>query len=164
MIPGWEDPPGGGHGNPLQYSGLENPVDGGAWRATVHGVTKSWTRLSDFTFTYPCGEGLCAFFVASPCLRHRHVEPGTRVCTSVLQVRHPVWSCLSPQHAPWSLLRAGHSTCVWMGGGSWVPREAGSNRNLTQKCLNWVCGCRCWGVNSGWPGASSSSWSECFWG
>ena len=40
---GWEDPPGGGHGNPLQYSCLENPMDRGAWQATVHGVAKSWT-------------------------------------------------------------------------------------------------------------------------
>ena len=39
--------PGGGHGNPLQYSCLENPMDGGAWRATVSGVAKSQTRLSD---------------------------------------------------------------------------------------------------------------------
>ena len=38
--PGWEDPPGVGNGNPLQYSCLENPMDRGAWRATVHGVTK----------------------------------------------------------------------------------------------------------------------------
>ena len=37
--------PGGGHGNPLQYSCLGNPMDRGAWWATVHGVTKSWTRL-----------------------------------------------------------------------------------------------------------------------
>ena len=36
---------------PLQYSCLENPMDGGAWLAAVHGVAKSWTRLSDFTFT-----------------------------------------------------------------------------------------------------------------
>jgi len=35
-IPGWARSPGGGHGNPLQYSCLENPMDGGAWRATVH--------------------------------------------------------------------------------------------------------------------------------
>ena len=42
---GWEDPPGGGDGNPLQYSSLENPVDRGAGRATVRGVTKSQTRL-----------------------------------------------------------------------------------------------------------------------
>ena len=44
--------PGEGNGNPLQYSCLENPLDGGAWWATVHRVTKSWTRLSDFTFTF----------------------------------------------------------------------------------------------------------------
>ena len=37
--------------NPLQYSCLENPMDGGAWQATVHGVSKSRTQLSDFTFT-----------------------------------------------------------------------------------------------------------------
>ena len=39
-------------GTPLQYSCLENPMDGGAWWAAVHGVAKSWTRLSDFTFTF----------------------------------------------------------------------------------------------------------------
>ena len=37
---------------PFQYSCLENPMDRGAWEAAVHGVTKSWTRLSDFTFTF----------------------------------------------------------------------------------------------------------------
>ncbi|KAI4561869.1 hypothetical protein MJG53_016923 [Ovis ammon polii x Ovis aries] len=39
-----------GNGNPLQYSCLKNPMDGGSWWATVHGVAKSWTQLSDFTF------------------------------------------------------------------------------------------------------------------
>ena len=42
---------GGGNGNPLQNSCLENPMDGGAWRAAVHGVTRSQTRQSDFPFT-----------------------------------------------------------------------------------------------------------------
>ena len=41
-----------GNGNPLQYSFLENPMGGGAWKAAVHGVGKSQTRLSDFTFTF----------------------------------------------------------------------------------------------------------------
>ena len=41
-----------GNGTPPQYSCLENPMDGGAWEAEVHGVAKSWTRLSDFTFTF----------------------------------------------------------------------------------------------------------------
>ena len=43
---------GEGDGTPLQYSCLENPIDGGAWWAAVHGVTKSRTPLSDFTFTF----------------------------------------------------------------------------------------------------------------
>ena len=46
-IPGWGRIPGEGNGNPLQYSCLENPMNRGAWWATVHGVTKSQTRLSN---------------------------------------------------------------------------------------------------------------------
>ena len=49
LIPGSGRSPEEGNGNPLQYSCLENPMDGGAWLATVHGVAKSRTRLSDFT-------------------------------------------------------------------------------------------------------------------
>ena len=49
--PGLGRSPGEGNGNPLQYSCLENPMDRGAWRATVHGVAKSQTQLSNFTFT-----------------------------------------------------------------------------------------------------------------
>ena len=41
-----------GNGNPLQYPCLENPVDGETWKATVHGVTKRQTRLSNLTFTF----------------------------------------------------------------------------------------------------------------
>ena len=48
-VPGLGRSPGEGNGNPLQYSCLENCMDGGAFWATVHGVTKSRTRLSDFT-------------------------------------------------------------------------------------------------------------------
>ena len=43
---------GEGNGTLLQYSCLENPMDGGAWWAAIHGVAKSWMRLSDFTFTF----------------------------------------------------------------------------------------------------------------
>ena len=45
-------PIGEGNGTPLQYSCLENPMDRAAWWATVHGVAKSWARLSDFTLTF----------------------------------------------------------------------------------------------------------------
>ena len=57
-----EDIPGEGNGNPLQCSFLENPMDRGAWRAMVHGVANSWTRLSahsqhvdDLTLELQCG-------------------------------------------------------------------------------------------------------------
>ena len=43
---------GKGDGTPLQYSCLENPMNGGAWWAIVHGVAKSWTQLSNFTFAF----------------------------------------------------------------------------------------------------------------
>ena len=58
-IPGLGRSPGEGNGYTLHYSCLENPMARGAWRATVHGVAKSQTRLSDFTLLY-----------ASQCLKH----------------------------------------------------------------------------------------------
>ena len=51
-IPGLGRSPGEGNGNPLQYSCLENSMDGGAWQVTVHGVTKHQTRLRDFHFSF----------------------------------------------------------------------------------------------------------------
>ena len=59
-IPGSARSPGEGNGNPIQHSCLENPMDGGAWKAAVHGVAKSRTRLSDFTFTFMV-YSLCAY-------------------------------------------------------------------------------------------------------
>ena len=54
-IPGWRRSLGGEHGNPLQYSCLENPVDNGAWRDTIHSVAKSRTRLRRLsTHTHAC--------------------------------------------------------------------------------------------------------------
>ena len=51
-ISGWGSSPGGGNGNPFQYSSLRNPVDRGAWWATVHGVSKSRIGLSDGACTH----------------------------------------------------------------------------------------------------------------
>ena len=51
-IPGSGRSSGEGNGNPLRYSCLENPMDGGAWWATVLGMEKCWTQLSDFTFSF----------------------------------------------------------------------------------------------------------------
>ena len=47
LIPELGRSPGGGNDNTLQYSWLKNPMDRGAWVATIHGVTKSWTQLND---------------------------------------------------------------------------------------------------------------------
>ena len=50
LIPGLGGSPGEENGNPLQYSCLENPIDGDPGDPTVHGAAKSWTQLSDITF------------------------------------------------------------------------------------------------------------------
>ena len=60
--PGLERPPGGGNSNPLQYSCLENPVDRGVWQATVCGVTKRRTQLSDWARTRNPSYGRKRFF------------------------------------------------------------------------------------------------------
>ena len=52
LIPGFERFPGERNGNPLQYSCLENPMDRGAWQATIHGVPRSWTQVSDWACTH----------------------------------------------------------------------------------------------------------------
>ena len=67
-IPGWGRSPGGGHGNPLQYSCLENPMDRGAWRATVPGITKSRTGLKWLSTNLQC-----LVCLRDPALRHAPV-------------------------------------------------------------------------------------------
>ena len=52
LVPALGRSPGEGNCNPLNYSCIENPMDGGAWYTTVHGVAKNRTHLSDFTFTW----------------------------------------------------------------------------------------------------------------
>ena len=68
LIPGMGRSPGEGNSNPLQYSCLENSMDGGALWATVHGVTKSRTRLSDFTLLV-VGTQICSFNTTKGCLQ-----------------------------------------------------------------------------------------------
>ena len=65
-IPGLGRSPGEGNGNALQYSCLENPMDGGACKATVHGIAKSWTRLSNFTSSLASPPLAGRFFTAEP--------------------------------------------------------------------------------------------------
>ena len=72
LIPGLGRSPGGGNGNPLQYSRLRNPMDRGAWRATVRGVAKSRTRLSRHTHTHsPLNSGAEPTCLLA-CTSHEH--------------------------------------------------------------------------------------------
>ena len=65
--PGMGRLPGGGNGNPLQYSCQENPMDRGAWQATVHGITKSCTRLRTYICIY---RYVCVCVLASICIKY----------------------------------------------------------------------------------------------
>ena len=80
-----------GDGTPLQYSCLENPMDGGAWWAAVHGVAKSQTRLSDFTVTFHCPAWEKEMATHSSTLAWKipwMEEPGRLQSMGSLRVRH----------------------------------------------------------------------------
>ena len=80
-IPGLGRSPGEGNGNPLQYCCLENPMNWGAWWAAVHGVTKSQTRLSDFTYLLTIKHSL---FVITVIITHDE-QVGLKVSDSDLE-------------------------------------------------------------------------------
>ena len=95
-IPGLGRSTGEGNGNPLQYSCLENPMDRGVWRATVHGVAKSRTQLSEFTFfhlNFPNLEPVCCSMTGSNCCFLTCIqisqEAGKVVCYSHLLKNFP---------------------------------------------------------------------------
>ena len=116
LIPGSGRSPGEGNGNPLQYSCLESPMDGGAWWATVRGVTRSHTRLSDLFFLFqierfPSSESN-AYFSCTWLLSHfSHAQLFTTPWTVAYQAplsmgfsRQEYWSRLpfpSPGESSW---------------------------------------------------------------
>ena len=99
MIPGSGRSPGEGNDNPFQYSYLENLMDRGAWWATVHGVTKSQTQLSNYTHTFrhthTVFKGLNIYL---PLHLHPENPPGTSPCSH--RVLHAVWSLASTLALP----------------------------------------------------------------
>ena len=84
-IPGSGRSPGEGKGNPFQYSCLENPMDGGAQRAMVHGFAKSQTRLSNFTLMKLKSVSNNCPFVCAPCQINRKVCH-VSLCTSAISI------------------------------------------------------------------------------
>ena len=96
---------GEGDGTPLQHSCLENPMDGGAWWAAVHGVTKSRTRLSDFTFTFHFHALEKEMAIHSSVLTWRIPgagEPGGLLSTGSHRVGHD-WSDLAAAGKIWKV-------------------------------------------------------------
>ena len=104
---------GEGNGTPHQYSCLENPMVGGAWWATVHGVVKSWTRLSDSTFTFHFHALEKEMATHSSVLAWRIPgmgEPGGLPSMGSHRVRHD-WSDLAAAAAASMAREAGQSSC-----------------------------------------------------
>ena len=100
-IPGSGRSPGEGNGNPLQYSCLENPVDRGAWWATVHGVAESRTRLSDltslhFTLVKAWKGEVGSFLTRAPGYRAYSHTPGALRCLPFWRAGTASWSSLCP--------------------------------------------------------------------
>ena len=131
---------GEGDGSPLQYYCLENPMDGGAWWAAVHGVAKSQTRLSDFTFTFHFHALEKAVATHSSVLAWRipgTVEPGGLLSMGSHRVGHN-WSDLAAAGSPflsYEILaedRKEKAACVWFTLWSLKPseREVGLSEHL----------------------------------
>ena len=98
LIPVSGRSPGEGNGNPLQYSCLENPMDGEAWGARVHGVTKSRTWLSDFAFTFMACVRVCVCSVIQLCLTlcdPVHHSPPISSVYGIFQARILEWVAIS---------------------------------------------------------------------
>jgi len=116
------------NGTRLQYSCLENPMDEGAWWAAVHGVTKSWTRLSDFTFTFHFHALEKEMSTHSSVLAWRipgRGEPGGLPCLGSHRVRHD-WNDLAAAAAA--------PTCCWM------RAEALSSGQAARQTQVWASG------------------------
>ena len=102
-IPGLGRSPGEGNGNPLQYSCLENPMDRGAWWATVHGVTKSRTWLSDFSSLHLL-LGRKAMTNLDGILKSRGITLPTKVCL----VKAMVFPVVNYGRESWTIKKAEH--------------------------------------------------------
>ena len=127
-------PSGEGNGTPLQYSCLENPMDGGAWWAAVHGVVKSRTRLSSLTFTFHFHALEKEMATHSSVLAWRipgMVEPDGLQSMGSLRVRHDLVTSLS-------LFTFMHWRRQWQPTPVFLPGESQGWGILVGCCL-WGC-------------------------
>ena len=113
---------GEGNGTPLQYSCLENPMDGGAWWAAVHGAAKSQTRLSDFTFTF-----------------HFHVlEKEMATHSSILAWKIP-WKEEAGRLQSMGSQRVGHNWVTSLSLSLWIRRETCSSNFISVQKYQVKC-------------------------
>ena len=141
-IPGWGRAPGGGNSNPLQYSFLRNSTDRGGWWATVCGVAKSQTQLSDCV----CVRGLVSItFVlhVSSILVHKYSRNAARCfvwrrCVEILcgnwlsyvSGPHSAWYSMETQQVNWKGSEGSHSSC-WL-----LPLPSGPHQSHCQAMLS----------------------------
>ena len=141
---------GEGNGTPLQYSCLENPMDGGAWKAAVHGVAEGQTRLSGFTFTFHF------YALEKEMATHSNVlawripgtgHPGGLPSMGLHRVRND-WSDSAAAYSPMESQRVGHDWVTslslftfmhwrrkWQPTLVFLPRESQERRRLVGCCL-----------------------------
>ena len=122
---------GEGNGTPLQYSCLENPMDGGAWWAAVRGVAQTRTRLSDFTFTFHFHALEKEMATHSSALAWKipwTEEPGRLQSMRFLRVRHDWATSLS-------LFTFMHWRRKWQPTPVFLPGESQGRRSLVGSCL-----------------------------
>ena len=157
LISGWGRSPGGGHGNPLQYSCLEDPTDRGAWQATVHWVAKSRTQLKRLS-THPHTIDILAQFLASQNKRHVAQSSLKAGCgqqslvgqwglcgASLLQLFlgkqlalcSAFFPCPHPLLTAWMQCLSSHAPilCSWLGCSVWSASSEPSNES-------WISGWR----------------------
>ena len=95
-VPGSGSSPGGGHGNPLHYSCLENRMDRGAWQALVHRVAKSWTWLKQLSTQTQDGSSHITFVPWEEKGRRsgaRHIKIQERPCWGIYPIEKPAQVC-----------------------------------------------------------------------
>ena len=132
---------GEGNGNPLQYSCLENPIDGGAWKAAVHGVARSRTRLSDFTFTFHLHALEKKMATHSSVLAWRIPgtgEPGGLPSLGLHRVGHD-WSNLAAAVAAYEFICSSLPPSVF-------HRGFKIKHNRLSFSIGWVQKLACWGL------------------